>query len=48
MKKVYSKEEKEQVVFDYKNGVCISQISKSIGVSRSTVYSWIKVKRNIL
>ena len=39
---MYSKEEKEQVVFDYKNGVCISQISKSRGVSRSTVYSWIK------
>lgn len=40
--KTYSKEEKTQVLNDYKKGGHITDISKRMGISRGTIYRWIE------
>ena len=42
MKDVYPEETKIAVRSDFKNGECVASLSKKYGVSRSTIYFWIK------
>ena len=42
MKKIYSKTERQAVVNRYVQGETVTSISNSTGISRGTVYSWIK------
>lgn len=40
--KAYSTEIKKNVILRYKNGESVVAISKSTGISRTTIYGWIK------
>lgn len=41
----YNKSEKEEVIKKYESGQTIAQISKEAGISRGTIYSWLKQSR---
>ena len=41
----YNKSEKEEVIKKYGSGQTIAQISKETGISRGTIYSWLKQSR---
>lgn len=43
MRKTYTNDEKSSYINQYLSGISITDISKSSGISRSTVYNWIKL-----
>lgn len=45
MKKYYSDETKNQIVWEYLNGKSISEIHTETGISRSTIYIWIESQK---
>ena len=42
MKKIYSSNQKQSVLNRYTQGESVTSIHRSTGISRNTVYSWIK------
>lgn len=48
MKKYYSDETKNQIVWEYLNGKSISEIHTETRISRSTIYIWIESQKNLL
>ena len=38
----YAEKRKEKAVADYLNGISVVQITQNVGVSRSTIYTWIR------
>lgn len=43
MRKTYTNDEKSSYIKQYLSGVSITDISKASGISRSTLYNWIKL-----
>lgn len=42
MRKNYTAEEKQAVIYRYRSGVAIADISKETGIARNTIYTWIE------
>lgn len=47
MSKHYSQEQKKDIINRYFLGEGVDSLSEETGVSRSTIYSWIKVERQL-
>jgi transposase len=41
----YAEKRKEKAVADYLNGISVVQIAQNVGVSRSTIYTWIRMQK---
>ena len=39
-----SKEQKEAIIYSYKNGKPVKSISEQTGIPRSTIYDWIRAE----
>ena len=46
MKKIYSLSKKQSVLNRYVQGESVTSIHSSTGISRNTIYSWIKTFQN--
>ena len=46
MKKIYPTEQKQEIIKRHLCGVTITELSRETGVSRSTLYSWLKEYNN--
>lgn len=42
-----SKEQKEAIIYSYKNGKPVKSISEQTGIPRSTIYDWIHAEQPI-
>ena len=41
----YAEKRKEKAVADYLNGIAVVQIAQNVGVSRSTIYTWVRMQK---
>ena len=46
MKKIYSKQQKTELVKLYSSGNTVTELSNQYGIARSTIYSWLNDSKN--
>ena len=47
MNKQYSQNQKQDIINRYFSGVVVEVLSEETGISRSTIYNWVKVERQL-